>query len=99
MEAGYDVIDFGSDSASALSTASRRGVSYLAVVEPVGTEGSWWDGFFDFAMRVTETRSGKVVWSANAEYGSGGIFINQDGSTKKAMRDMVQRFSENFPPQ
>jgi hypothetical protein len=99
IRAGYNVVDLGGDSTKALTAAKKRSIPFVAIVAPVGTEGSWWDGFFDYRMRVTRIKTGQVVWSASAEYGSAGVFIDQDGSTSAAMRDMVAEFSNHFPPQ
>ncbi len=99
IEAGYKVVDLGNDSTRALATCREESIQFLAVIEPVGTDGSWWDGFFDFAMRITETEDNVIVWSANAEYGYGGLYINQNRSTRSAFRDMAKSFSENFPPE
>lgn len=98
LEAGYDVTDMGSDSDTALGSAKAQGVPFVAVTDSTDSEGSWWDGFFSFGMRVTETSGGRIVWSANADYGSGGLTINQSSSTQKAMRDMVKDFARQFPP-
>ncbi len=98
MELGYQVIDLGNDSSKALEASKAQFIPFLATAEPVGTEGSWWDGVFDFTMRVAETGEGVVVWSAIGEYKSSVLGINQDGSTRKAFRDMVKDFSQYFPP-
>jgi hypothetical protein len=98
VQRGYKVIDIPASSDSALEIARRKSIPYLATVESAGTEGSWWDGFFDYAMRITETDTETIVWSATAEYGSGGLDINQVKSSRKAMDDMVKEFSKSFPP-
>jgi hypothetical protein len=49
-------------------------------------------------MRVVDAMTGEVVWAANAEYGTGGALIRQVESTNNAMKDMVNDFSETFPP-
>jgi PBP1b-binding outer membrane lipoprotein LpoB len=85
---GYNVIESSGDS---------RKAPFLATVDAVGTDGAWWDGVFDFSMRVAEVATGHVVWSATAEYGNG-VTINQVRSGKDAMRDMVESFAKNFPP-
>jgi hypothetical protein len=95
---GYRVVDIPASSTDPLLSAKSKHATYLATVDPVGAEGSWWDGFFDYALRVTEVLSGTIVWSAAAEYGQGGVFINQVKSSRSAMRDMVEEFSKNFPP-
>jgi hypothetical protein len=98
VQAGYSVKDLGNDSTSAIAVAKTQNIPFVAIIDQVGTDGSWWDGFFDFSMRVNETASGTIVWSATAEYGQAGMFINQTKSTKEAMRDMVKDFSKHFPP-
>lgn len=97
QQAGYRTVDLGG-SQDAVSMAKSRGVPFLAWVDATGTEGSWWDGFFDYSMRVIDCSNSSVVWSATAEYGQAGIFINQTKSTQEAMRDMVADFSKSFPP-
>lgn len=97
-EAGYKVIDLGAGSADPFDKAKELKVPYIATVDPIDSEGSWWDGFFSFAMRVSETLGRQVVWAATADYGQSGIFINQSKSTKAAMHDMVEDFSKTFPP-
>ncbi len=97
QKAGYQVVDLGSGDDPVERAASKQ-IPFVASVEKVGTDGAWWDGFFDFSMRVTETQSQKVVWSASAEYGQGGVFINQTKSTEEAMRAMVADFAKHFPP-
>ena len=97
QKAGYAVIDLSA--ASTLAGAdSKRSVPYVAIVDKVGTDGAWWDGFFDFSMRVTETSTNKIVWSSTAEYGQAGVFINQTKSTDEAMTAMVADFAKTFPP-
>jgi len=64
IEKGYQVKDLGNDSNIGTETAKKESIPFVAIVDPVGAEGSWWDGFFDFSMRVTEVFSGVVVWSA-----------------------------------
>jgi hypothetical protein len=97
QKAGYKVIDLGAGE-SPVERAAAKGIPFVAAIDPVGTDGAWWDGFFDFAMRVTETKDHQVVWSATAEYGQGGLFINQTKSTDEAMRAMVADFAKTFPP-
>lgn len=97
QKAGYKVVDLGAGE-NPVERAAGKGISFVASVDPVGTDGAWWDGFFDFAMRVTETKNHQVVWSATAEYGQGGMFINQTKSTEEAMRAMVADFAKSFPP-
>jgi hypothetical protein len=97
QKAGYQVVDLGSG-ADPVERAASKQIPFVALVEKVGTDGAWWDGFFDFSMRVTETQSEKIVWSASAEYGQGGVFINQTKSTEEAMRAMVADFAKHFPP-
>ncbi len=97
QSAGYRVVDlgFGDDP---IATANERSIPFVAFVSPTDAEGSWWDGMFSYAMRVTETTNGTIVWSATADYGQGGVAINQTRSTKSAMQDMVADFCKSFPP-
>jgi len=95
--AGYQVIDFGSVT-NAREQAKSEGIQFIASIDSVGTDGSWWDGFFDFSMRVTETQSQQIVWSATGEFGQAGLFIDQTKSTEEAMRAMVANFAKVFPP-
>ena len=99
-EFGYNVVDIGTGQDDPVERAKNLGVPYVAVVAPVDSEGSWWDGFFAFSMRVTETIKRKIIWSAQGNFGRGGIFIpiNQAYSTKNAMYEMVKDFSKTFPP-
>jgi len=97
QKAGYKVIDLGT-APDANEKAAAKNIPFVAAVDAVGTDGAWWDGFFDFSMRVTETKSHQIVWSATAEYGQGGMFINQTKSTDEAMRAMVADFAKSFPP-
>lgn len=99
IERGYKVQDVSAGAPSSLEQAKAKGIPFVAFVDKAGTDGAWWDGMFDFAMRVTDANSGDIVWSANAEYGGHGLTINQVKSTKKAMNDMVSKFAEFFPPQ
>ena len=98
IEKGYQVKDLGNNSNSAMKEAKRRKIPFLATVDPVGAEGSWWDGVFDFSMRVTDVLSDSVVWSATAEYSQGGFTIDQVKTTKEAMKGLVEDFSKTFPP-
>lgn len=98
LQRGYKVIEVSGGMSGAVEEARKKAIPFLATVDAVGAEGSWWDGFFDYSMRVTETKTGAIVWSATAEYGQGGFFINQVKSSKSAMKDMVEKFSRNFPP-
>ena len=97
QKAGYLVIDLGTGE-DPLERARTQGIPFVASVDAVGTDGSWWDGFFDFSMRVTETKGKRIVWSAIGEYGHGGLFISQTNSTDEAMLAMVADFARNFPP-
>jgi hypothetical protein len=97
QKAGYQVVDLG-DGDDAVGRGAAKQIPFVASIDKVGTDGAWWDGFFDFAMRVTDTTSQRVVWSARAEYGQGGVFINQIKSTDEAMRAMVADFAKSFPP-
>jgi S1-C subfamily serine protease len=97
QKAGYRLVDLGT-SDDPISIASRSRIPYVASIDRVGTDGAWWDGFFDFSMRVTQTNSKRIVWSATGEFGQGGIFINQTKSTSEAMTAMVFEFAKSFPP-
>jgi len=97
QRAGYSVVDL-STASSVAGADPKHAVPYIAFVDKVGTDGAWWDGFFDFSMRVTETSTNKIVWSATAEYGQAGLFINQTKSTDEAMNAMVADFAKSFPP-
>lgn len=99
IERGYKVIDVSGGATGPLEQAKAKGIPFVAFVDKAGTDGAWWDGMFDFAMRVTDATTGAIVWSANAEYGGHGLTINQVKSTKNAMKDMVDKFAQNFPPQ
>lgn len=99
IEKGYKIVEISNNNGSPFSYAKSQHIPFVATIDPVGTEGSFWDGFFDFSMHVSRTDTGAIVWSATAEYGQGGIFINQVKSTKEAMHDMVENFSKYFPPQ
>ena len=98
VQKGYKVVDISSTNTDPIEEAKRKSIPFLATVDKVGTDGSSWDGFFDYSLRVTETENASIVWSATAEYGQGGLTINQVKSSNKAMHDMVEKFSENFPP-
>lgn len=95
---GYKIIDYGADSSFAVEKAKAKDIDFLAIVDPVGTEQATWNGFFSYGMRVTNLKTGYVVWSANAVYGSGGATIQQAKSTQAAMQDMVKDFAKTFPP-
>ena len=81
----------------AIVVAREKSIPYIAKIDKVGTDGAWWDGVFDFSMRVVDVTNETIVWSANAEYGSGAT-IRQVEQTNKAMSDMVKDFSKTFPP-
>jgi hypothetical protein len=98
IDRGYKVKDIENGSPDSLSLAASQGIPFLATVDRVGTDEAVWDGFFKYSMRVTETRTHDIVWSANGKYGEGGVFINQVKSNRDAMRAMVQNFSLTFPP-
>ena len=91
------VVDLGQSTDNPIQYARNDGIPFVAIIEPTGTDGAWWDGMFDFSMRITETEDGTVVWSATGEYSAGPI-IDQTGSTSRAMKDMAEDFKENFPP-
>ena len=95
---GYNVRDLGIDSPGALEHAKSRSIPFVAIVDPIGTKSAWWNGRFNFSMRVKEVPSGTTVWSGTARYGSGGILINEAESTTRAMNDMVADFAKHFPP-
>ena len=95
---GYHVKDIGTSSADPLGLAESQDIPFLASVDKVGTDEAVWDGFFKYSMRVTNTHTRDIVWSANGKYGEGGVFINQVKSNRDAMNAMVQDFSVNFPP-
>ena len=94
---GYKVKELGSGENGVIEKAQEKGIPFVAIINPVGTEGSSWDGVFDYSMRVIHTNSEDVVWSAIAEYGDG-ILIDQVGSTKKAFDEMIGNFKKSFPP-
>ena len=98
VQKGYKIVDISSTNNDPIEEAKKKSIPFLATVDKVGTDGSSWDGFFDYSLRVTETENGSIVWSATAEYGQGGLLINQVKSSNKAMHDIVEKFSENFPP-
>ncbi len=93
---GYKVIDVG-QSNNPIEYAKSKSIPYLVTVDAIGTSHAWWDGIFDYSMRVTDTSDGNIVWSATANYGNG-LAVNQMAATKKAMHDMVDKFSMIFPP-
>jgi hypothetical protein len=93
---GYKVVDLGSG--NLIEKAIAQKVRFIATVDPVDSNGAWWDGYFVFSMRVTETIKRLIVWSAQADYGQSGIFIDQATTTKEAMADMVDDFAKHFPP-
>ena len=97
QNAGYLVVDLGQTTSNPTADARDIGIPFVAVVEPTGTDGAWWDGMFDFSMRISETANGTVVWSAIGEYSAGPI-IDQTGSTSRAMKDMAEDFKKRFPP-
>ncbi|MGD0812604.1 MAG: hypothetical protein ABSA83_03290 [Verrucomicrobiota bacterium] len=95
---GYNVRDLGIDSLIALQHASARAIPFVAIVDPIGTKSAWWNGRYSFSMRIKVIPSGTTVWSGTARYGSGGILINEDESTTRAMDDLVADFAKHFPP-
>jgi len=95
---GYRVVDLGSTGGDLIEKAIAQKVPFLATIDPVDSDGAWWDGYFVFSMRVTETIKRMIVWSAQADYGQSGLFINQAKTTKEAMADMVADFAKHFPP-
>ena len=54
-ELGYNLVDIGTGKDDPIDRAKNLGISYIAIVAPIDSEGSWWDGFFAFSMRITET--------------------------------------------
>lgn len=97
VEQGYRVKEINSGNKDAIVVAREKSIPYIAKIDKVGTDGAWWDGVFDFSMRVVDVINETIVWSANAEYGSGAT-IRQVEQTNKAMSDMVKDFSKTFPP-
>lgn len=97
QKAGYSVVDLTATT-TILGSGVKPAVPFIAFVDKVGTDGAWWDGFFDYSMRVTEASTSRIVWSATADYGQAGIFINQMKSTDEAMTAMVADFAKSFPP-
>lgn len=97
QRAGYVVVDLA-DSSARSDEAKQPAAPFVANVDKVGTDGSWWDGFFDYSMRVTETSTKRIVWSSTAEYGQSGVFINQTKSSDEAMTAMIADFAKTFPP-
>ncbi len=97
QQAGYLVIDLGQTTENPIRTARAQRIPFVAIVEATGTDGAWWDGKFDFSMRISESTNGSIVWSATGEYSAGPV-IDQTGSTSRAMRDMAEDFKKSFPP-
>jgi hypothetical protein len=95
---GYNVRDLGIDSLGALKDAQAQSIPFVAIVDPVGTKTAWLNGRYNFSMKVKKIPSGATVWSGTARYGSGGILINEDESTTRAMDDLVADFAKHFPP-
>lgn len=91
------MLDLGTDSGAALEAAKARSIPFVAIIDPTETGTAWWNGFYNFSMRVTEVTSGAIIWSGTAQYGTGGLTINQVKSTSSAMRDMVADFGKHFP--
>jgi hypothetical protein len=96
VEQGYRVKEINSGNKNIMVVAREKSIPYVAKIDKVGTDGAWWDGVFDFSMRVIDVSNETIVWSAYAEYGSGAT-IRQVEQTKKAMSDMVKDFSKTFP--
>lgn len=85
---GYKVVEVGAGT-----------VPFVATVDGTDTSQAVWSGFFTFSMRVAEMPSGNVVWSTSGTFGSGGLVIDQQGSTRKAMKAFVTDFAKSFPPE
>ena len=98
VKRGYKVLDISSLNGDPLEEAKKKSAAYLVIVDPVGTSHAAWDGYFDYSLRVTETATGTIVWSATAEYGQSGLSINKVKSSIQAMDDIVEKFSKHFPP-
>lgn len=98
IKQGYTTIDLATPGTSGVEAARTQGVPFVATVDAVDTSQSVWDGLYSFAMRVSETRTGAVVWSSSGTFGQGGVFINLQESTKNAMKAMISDFAKTFPP-
>ena len=88
IELGYQAIDVGISASEATAAAAARGLRFVAIVDATDTSQAVWNGFFSFSMRVSEVKSGVVVWTGGATYGSGGVFISAQGSTSAAYSDL-----------
>jgi hypothetical protein len=95
---GYHVHELGTITGSVVETARNQQLPYVAVVDGVDTSTAVWDGMYSFSMRVSDTDTGVVVWSASGTYGQGGIFIDLQTSSKNAMKAMIADFGKTFPP-
>ena len=95
---GYKIVELGGPGTTGIDDARKRGVPFVAVVDDVDTSQAVWDGLYSFSMRVSETKSGAVVWSSSGTFGQGGLFINKPLATKNAMKSMVSDFAKTFPP-
>lgn len=95
---GYNVHDLGASGIDTVESARRQGLSYVAIVDAVDTSQAVWNGFYSFAMRVSNATTGSIVWSASGTFGQGGMFINLQSSSKNAMKAMIADFAKTFPP-
>jgi hypothetical protein len=98
IKQGYTTIDLATPGSSGVEVARTQGVPFVATVDAVDTSQSVWDGLYSFAMRVSDTRTGAVVWSSSGTFGQGGMSINLQESTKNAMKAMISDFAKTFPP-
>jgi hypothetical protein len=98
LEAGYNTVDCGTEGKPITELGKEYNVPFIASIDKPDSSEAVWDGFYSFSMRVSETTKGSVVWSANSHYGEHGVFINQIGTSRDAMHDMVESFKKNFPP-
>lgn len=97
--AGYNAAELGAVADDALNKARQLGFPYIAIVDAVDTSQSVWDGFYSFSMRVSDSKTGSIVWSGSATYGQGGIFINLQASAKEAYHDLIADLAKTFPPE
>jgi hypothetical protein len=95
---GYSTSDLGAAVDDVIARGRKQGLPFVAIVDSVDTSQAVWDGFYTFSMRVSDTKSGLVVWSNSSTYGRGGILIDAQGTAKDAYHDMVEDFAKRFPP-
>ena len=98
IDAGYLIVELGASGADVISRAREMNVSHVVIVDAPDTKRAWWDGMFTFAMRVSDTKTGSVVWSGSATYGHAGLYIDQQGSAKDAFHDLVLDLAKYLPP-